>query len=35
LINSIDFADAIAADIAAIAPHVAHHLVKIGDLIDA
>jgi 2-polyprenyl-3-methyl-5-hydroxy-6-metoxy-1,4-benzoquinol methylase len=35
LINSIDFADAIAADIAAIAPGVAHHLVRIGDLIDA
>jgi SAM-dependent methyltransferase len=35
LINSIDFADAIVADIGAAAPGVNHRLVRIGDLLDA
>jgi SAM-dependent methyltransferase len=33
LINSIDFADAIAADIARLYPGVAHALIKVGDLL--
>ena len=35
LINSIDFADAIAKDIGLASPGVGHRLVRIGDLLDA
>lgn len=34
LINSIDFAPAIEADIAALLPGHSHHLVRIGDVLD-
>lgn len=34
LINSIDFADAIARDIVRLAPNTAHRLIRIGDLFD-
>ena len=34
LINSIDFADAIAADIAAVAPNIPHRVLRVGDLLE-
>jgi SAM-dependent methyltransferase len=34
LINSIDFADQIAEDIARLYPGVAHHLIRVGDLLS-
>jgi SAM-dependent methyltransferase len=35
LINSIDFAPSLAADISRLCPHVAHRLVPIGELIES
>jgi len=35
LVNSIDFADAITADINSLYPHAGHRLIRIGDLLEA